>query len=480
MDTPAPRFASQIPFWLPMVFGAMAGGMAWGIRGQYGHETGAMIAGLLVSSTLIVLLCPTIPLATFARTVALCTVAMGFGGSMTYGQTIGLTQNTPVVGNWAAFAWGMVGLAIKGGAWIGFAGAFLGMGLGGVRYRAREILALLLAMLGAYLIGTTLLNGPFYPSHKILPYFYFSASWHWEPGAVDLEPRREDWGGQWCALVTLITYVTLWRKDILARNLAFWGILGGALGFPGGQCLQAIHAWNPSFYADGWFGGINRYMNWWNMMETTFGAIMGAALGLGLWRNRAAIVPEPAEPVAHLSVPVECVLIVAHAILITAHHFSAWPLTARAYDLGLMMGVIPLVAIVGGRYAPALIIFPVTLIPIAGKTLLSMSYQPADTAVEIGWVVYIVLPLSIAVAASVWFWNQEKRATSVGKPAAGSLLINAWMYFLLNFAFFRFPFPWAEWTGRTPNGIIFTVCVIGLTGLALYRLLRTSIESETA
>jgi len=26
----------------------MAGGLGWGIRGQYGHEAGAMIAGLLV------------------------------------------------------------------------------------------------------------------------------------------------------------------------------------------------------------------------------------------------------------------------------------------------------------------------------------------------------------------------------------------------------------------------------------------------
>ena len=33
------------------MFSALAGGMGWGIRGQYGHETGAMIAGVLVSLT---------------------------------------------------------------------------------------------------------------------------------------------------------------------------------------------------------------------------------------------------------------------------------------------------------------------------------------------------------------------------------------------------------------------------------------------
>ena len=31
-----------------ILLGGMAGGMAWGIRGQYGHETGAMMFGVLV------------------------------------------------------------------------------------------------------------------------------------------------------------------------------------------------------------------------------------------------------------------------------------------------------------------------------------------------------------------------------------------------------------------------------------------------
>ena len=31
--------AGAVPLWQPMFFGALAGGMAWGIRGQYGHET---------------------------------------------------------------------------------------------------------------------------------------------------------------------------------------------------------------------------------------------------------------------------------------------------------------------------------------------------------------------------------------------------------------------------------------------------------
>jgi hypothetical protein len=133
----SPLHADALSWWRPVLFGALAGGMGWGIRGQYGHETGAMIAGLLVSLVLVKICCPHAALLPAARAVAWTTIAIGFSGAMTYGQTIGLTQDPALVGNYAALRWGLLGLAIKGGIWIGFAGVFLGMGLGGVRYRAR-------------------------------------------------------------------------------------------------------------------------------------------------------------------------------------------------------------------------------------------------------------------------------------------------------------------------------------------------------
>ena len=46
----------------------------------------------------------------------------------------GLTQNKALIGNWEAWRCGMLGLGLKGAVWIGFAGLFFGMGLGGVRY----------------------------------------------------------------------------------------------------------------------------------------------------------------------------------------------------------------------------------------------------------------------------------------------------------------------------------------------------------
>ena len=48
----------DVPWWHAVILTAMAGGLGWGIRGQFGHESGAMIAGLLVSLVLARLFCP--------------------------------------------------------------------------------------------------------------------------------------------------------------------------------------------------------------------------------------------------------------------------------------------------------------------------------------------------------------------------------------------------------------------------------------
>ena len=50
---------------------AMAGGMGWGIRGQYGHETGAMVAGVLMGFTLVLFFWPQATSLSAARVVAL-------------------------------------------------------------------------------------------------------------------------------------------------------------------------------------------------------------------------------------------------------------------------------------------------------------------------------------------------------------------------------------------------------------------------
>lgn len=458
---------NPVPLWQAVLYSALAGGMAWGIRGQYGHETGAMIAGLLVSLVLTLLFCSEWGSLPTARAVAWCTVAMGVGGTMTYGQTIGLTQNADMIGNWAAFRWGMLGLSIKGGLWIGFAGLFLGMGLGGTRYRSIELLLLMLGLVGMYFLGMVLLNSPFDPERQRLPWLYFSESWDWKSTGV--APRREYWGGCLLALAAGILYAGWRRRDALAWRMALWGLLGGAIGFPGGQCLQAYHAWNPEVFSQGFWIKLDPCMNWWNWMETTFGAVMGATLGLGLWLNRKRIRPPEAPDSDAIPAAAEWAILILFAASLLLVEFTDMEWIEALLDIGLAMTVIPIAAVAGGRWWPYWMAFPLTLLPIAGKTILELAYEKPAIPVAAGWTVYGVLPMAISILSATWFMRQARQGQSGVEFARLGLLLSAWTYYLLNFAFFRFPWPWAEWTGRTPNNIVFTICVFALTILALTR-----------
>lgn len=490
--------SKTVGVWQPVLFAALAGGMAWGIRGQYGHETGAMIAGLLVSLTLTFLLCPKAPSFQVVRAVAMGTVAMGFGGSMTYGQTVGLTHNPETVGHYDALAWGMLGLAIKGAIWIGFAGTFLGMGLGGKRYESREIFVLFLTMVGAFFIGTRLLNYPIDVEARELPILYFSEHVWWE-ATGEFDPRRESWGGLLFALIVAITFASRWRDDKLARNLGLWGIVGGAIGFPLGQSIQAFHAWHPELFTEGIWERLAPSMNWWNWMETTFGATMGAALGLGLWLNRKRIAFEPDALDRRLSPITEIVLLALHIVLLFLVEFRSFRNVDALYDLGIIMGIIPMACIVGGRWWPYFAIFPVTVMPIAGKTFKNLVLEPhqypfaefalevakgnrslleLDRAIAIGGIIYFVIPMVIATAAAIYFALTAVKGESRRQFTLPAVLLASWMFFSLNFAFFRFPWPWETWTGRTPNGIMFTICVLGLTAMALSRLIALPNKSS--
>ena len=454
------------PLWLALLPAAMAGGMGWGIRGQYGHETGAMIAGVLVGLALVFLFCPRAGSLPAARAAAWFTVAISFGGSMTYGQTIGLTQDAPLIGNWEALRWGLLGLGVKGGIWIGFAGAFFGMALSGRQYRPLELCLLLLVMVFLLFLGVAVLNEPFDPARKLLPTIYFSDHWYWEPGA-DLLPRRERWGGLLFALAGLILYSGGIKRDRLARNLAFWGILAGGLGFPLGQCIQASHAWNPEWFRAGWFAKIEPHVNWWNMMETTFGAVFGGILALGLFLNRRHIAIGQKDASVELTPAAEWVLVAVHLSALAVWNFLSFHQFDAFADLALTMGIIPILAIATGRLWPYLTILPIVALPIAGKTLRQLGYEEGGVSLAVGWVVYVMLPLLVTTVAALVFANRAKQGQSGRAFTRGALLLTTWLYFGLNFAFFRFPWPWRPWTGRTPNGVIFTVCAIGLTVAAL-------------
>ena len=84
----------------------------------------------------------------------------------------------------------------------------------------------------------------------------------------------------------------------------------------------------------------------------------------------------------------------------------------------------------------------------------------------VGWVLFVVVPMVLFTAIALRYAHSSSQvADRWFVPAV--LLLNTWFYFGINYAFFHFPWPWAEWTGRTPSGILFAICAMGLTLAAL-------------
>jgi hypothetical protein len=401
-----------------------------------------------------------------ARAVALFVLGISCGGAMTYGQTLGLTQNPSLIGNWSALGWGLLGVFLKGGIWIGLAGAFLGMGVSGRRYRAREGFALLLALLGLLLAGIWLLNRPFDPEQRVLPRIYFSADWRWEPHA-QLQPRPECWGGLLLALLGLSGYLWAVRRDRLATRLAAAGFLAGGVGFALGQSVQAAHAWSPHWFRWGPLAWLEPHVNWWNMMEITFGATFAGLLAVALWLrarfsdNPSSDLPAMSDEVT-LSPTWEALLIAAYASLLVAAEFSDIEVLELFLQSGLMMGLVPILVILGGRYGPYFYTLPLVALPIAGKTLRELAYRNAEFPLILAWTVLFVLPLTATTAAAWWFARRSQRGQPGLAYVRGGLILATCLYWSLNLAFFRFAWPWQAWTTRTPSGLIFTACALAL------------------
>lgn len=453
--------------WLTVVcLSGMAGGLAWGIRGQYGHETGAMIAGVLVGSTLLMILNVRLGTLTSLRAISALTVGIGLGGSMTYGQTIGWTQDAQFIGNWSAWAWGMTGLSIKGGLWIGLGAVFLGMTLSGARYTWREILCLWLVAIAMFLFGCWMLNSPFNPAARELPAINFSADWNWKSDSP-LKPRREVWGGYLMMFLALQLYVCCIKRDLVAVRIGLWGLLGGMLGFPLGQCLQSCNAWSPDLFPTLLSGRFAKLINWWNLMEITFGCVMAAILGLGVWRNRSFIrspsVGDDQLPTFPFAVDLGFVVIHVSLLLLSEFGDVGW--VSAIYGQGIFLAFLPMVGIFGGRLWPCCLPTLVVTLPIAGKTLARI--RDGETAESLRVVdhsiVYCVIIVAFAMTVLLFRQVQSRQQSedqSVDESVTVSgriLLFGVCVFFALNWVVFQHPWPWTDWTVRTPSALLFAI-----------------------
>ncbi|HOU10018.1 MAG TPA: hypothetical protein PL044_10525 [Clostridiales bacterium] len=246
---------------------AVAGSYGWGMRGcKIGGEKGALLPGAFLG----LLFAWFAPAETIRDHFWLITAAgalgMAFGGTETYGQTLGFVVSKKPPENYAK---GMTGVLVKGALWFGIFGSVVGIALGaaaGERYRAGDIIVLLALFIPVKLLGTLIFNKPLDPSKNRYPKIYFSAG------------RQEEWGGLLLMLVSLVVLMA-YRGDAFALWLCLAGVLSGSAGWFIGLSLFALanHPLNSGRY---FYGPLQKkgYISGWKIMEFT----LGAAGGLGI------------------------------------------------------------------------------------------------------------------------------------------------------------------------------------------------------
>jgi len=225
--------------------------LGWGLRGQLGHSTGAMVPGALAVLTL----CCLLPGKLFSRGLAVGFGAIAFG----YGATI-TTQDTAQLADGQIFRVGntmaldYTGLAIKGAVWAMVGGAVIGLAFVASRYRWRDIVIAMAAFVAAFPAGWALINKP----NPV----YFSVT------------RHESYGGYLVGCLVLLAWLTFRGRTKVPLVLAACTAVAGGVGFPLGVFLNSLGL--HSVYVGGWH-------DWWKVAETTYGAFMGIGLGIGTW-----------------------------------------------------------------------------------------------------------------------------------------------------------------------------------------------------
>lgn len=240
----------------------LAASYGWGMRGSLiGGEKGAMLPGALIG---LVLGC-------FSGLDAVNVAAAGlmgmtFGGTETYGETIGFVLHrgredyNPVRG--------YIGLAFKGALWFSVCGAFLGISFSYGVYHYSEIFDFCLLIPVMQIVGQLIFNRPYRPENNKFPKIYFSKT------------RREEWGGNLLMLTALMIMAVI-KKDYFTLILIAGGFVFGAIGWLVGTRAYVATVFplknGRYLFGKAYHKGI---IDGWKIMEFILGAFGGFGLSL--------------------------------------------------------------------------------------------------------------------------------------------------------------------------------------------------------
>lgn len=252
--------------WTFALFPGIAMLLGWGLRGYIGGGPfGAMIPGCFLALSLSILLRH--DRGTAAVMALFGAIGIGYGGEMTYGQTLGLACKSETL------MWGFLGVTVKGAVWGLLGGAVLGVGLTLKQYKRFHVFMAFGLTVLFFLLGWKLINEP--------RWIYFSDPIN--------KPRDESWAGLLLAALVFLTYLKkkgTREQGHIPLRFALWGALGGGFGFGAGTIFLALGPHLP--VPQQWFG-------WWKAMEFFFGLALGVVYGLCAYGVRQELVGNARE-----------------------------------------------------------------------------------------------------------------------------------------------------------------------------------------
>ena len=232
-------------FLIRLIFPAIALGLAWAVRGHFGHEWGAAWAGSIGSMAVLLASGRTDWLRILPIAAVVGGIGWGIGGMMSYGIVVGYGRSNDFLNVYYGFTM----LGIIGGLYGFLGGGFLGATLESTNDKKVDWARLLTEMVAGAMLCWGLL--------------IYQLEWFMTP------PRSELWAACMGAALALAWY--LHRNGFNnALRVAQYSGLGAGLGFAIGNFLQVA----------GNVAGVS--FNWWNVMEYSLGFFGGLGMALGI------------------------------------------------------------------------------------------------------------------------------------------------------------------------------------------------------
>ncbi|MFO0959275.1 MAG: hypothetical protein U0800_17895 [Isosphaeraceae bacterium] len=241
-----------MPWWDRLqraLFAALAVGLAWGIRGDFGHVIGAMYPGAVLALALAYTSGRASLFVRMPVLAALSAGAIGAGGTMSYGILHGYAQSDTVLN----YGYGFLTLFLQGGAWGTFAGGLIGLMLD----RRPMATGDWLGLLGSVFVGGWMI------AFAVISLLGF----HINP------PRNDTSIAFIAAALCQFAWLASHRRTTGLRG-ALLGFLGFGLGMAAGRMLGNLA---NVLQEAGHFA-----INHWNVMEVSCGFIGGGIFCAGM------------------------------------------------------------------------------------------------------------------------------------------------------------------------------------------------------